>query len=63
MRAALCLPFVGFLRAHELTFSIRDSKEDKESSDSLLNRRSVRLYDDHLELEHQPLRLTLFNRM
>ena len=49
MYAAFCLAFVGFLRIGEFIYSARDWK-DTDFYNWFLTRRSVRLYDDHLEL-------------
>ena len=49
MYSAFCLAFAGFLRTGEFTYSARDW-EDEEFNKWFLTRRSVRLYDGHLEL-------------
>ncbi len=47
--ASFCLAFAAFLRVGEFTYTARD-REDDEFCHWFLTRRSVRLYNDHLEL-------------
>lgn len=47
--AAFCLAFAGFLRVGEFTYSAEDRKT-ADFSKWFLTRRSVRLFDDHMEL-------------
>ena len=47
--AVFCLVFAGFLRSGEFIYSIRDW-EDVEFNKYFLTRRSVRFYDDYIEL-------------
>ena len=49
MRAAFCLAFATFLRIGEFTYSIKD-REQEDFGDWFLTRRSVRLYDEYIEL-------------
>ena len=46
--ASFCLAFAAFLRIGEFTYSLKDRTAD--FSKWFLTRRSVRLFDDHLEL-------------
>lgn len=47
--AAFCLAFAAFLRVGEFTYTASD-RNDHEFSQWFLTRRSVRLYENHLEL-------------
>ena len=47
--AAFCLAFAAFLRIGEFTFSARD-RSDADYSRWFLTLRSVRLFNNHLEL-------------
>ena len=47
--AAFCLAFAAFLRVGESTYTARDL-EDPEFAECFLTRRSVSLFEDHLEL-------------
>ncbi len=49
MRAAFCLAFAAFLRVGEFTYEAKDLRADDFDS-WFLTRRSVRLYEDSLEL-------------
>ena len=49
MYAAFYLTFAGFLRVGEFTYLAHDW-EDVEFDKWFLTRRSVRFYDDHIEL-------------
>ena len=59
--AAVCLAFAAFLRIGEFTYTARDLQAE-EFGQWHLTRRSVRLYDDYLELTLPASKTDLFRR-
>ncbi len=56
---SFCLAFAAFLRVSKFTYTARD-REDEEFGNYFLIRRSVRLYDNYLELILPVLKTDLF---
>ena len=61
MYAAFCLAFAAFLRVGEFTYSPRDRKK-ADFDQWFLTRRSVTLFDDHLELRLPASKIDPFRR-